>query len=91
MSDGTNKTLWYALSGAAVIIGGALVYHFLTDPESGGMLSSGGGETDKMIEEITALGPPARGANGMLTFNYYKELFLIVNKFTKKKNAPFKK
>ena len=85
-----NKTLLYAISGAALIIGGALIYHYLTDPENA-TAGDSGVDLNKMLEEIDALGPVARGPNGMLSFNYYKELFIIVNKYTKLKNAPQKK
>ena len=86
MAEG-NKTIWYIAAGAAALVGGALLYHSLQGEGMGG----DGGGLDKMFEEIGALGGVKRDPNGMMSFHYYKELFIIVNKYTKEKNAPAKK
>lgn len=82
MSDSPNKT-WYIIAGGAVLIGAALAFHSMSG-------SSAAGNSDQMLEEIGQLGEPKRDQNGMLTFHYYKELFLIVNKHVKDKNAANK-
>ena len=82
MSTG-NKNLLYAALGGAALIGAALAFHFMSQSE-------GAQSSDALIEEIAALGEPKRDQNGLLSFHYYKELFLIVNKYVKERNAANK-
>ena len=82
MSD-SKKNLLYAAIGGVAIVGCALVYHIISNSE-------GAQQQDGLIDEIAALGEPKRDQNGLLSFHYYKELFLIVNKYVKARNAASK-
>jgi hypothetical protein len=70
-----NKKLLYALAGGAALIGGAIIFSYL----------SGKSESSSSVcfEEIDALGPPKKEPNGLLAFNYYKDVFLIISKHAK--------
>lgn len=71
-------------AGAAAVIGAALLFHNMST-------ESAEGGSDKMLAEIALLGEIKRDQNGLLSFHYYKELFLIVNKYVRERNAPSKK
>ena len=76
MSEGNNKTLIYALAGAGALIGAALVFHYVSNKQEASSSS-------QCFEEIEALGPAKKEANGMLSFNYYKDIFMIISKHSK--------
>ena len=79
----SNNNVWYLLAGGAALVGAALVFHSMGN-------SSGAASGDALLEEIGQLGEPKRDPNGMLTFHYYKELFMIVNKHVKARNGASK-
>ena len=75
MSDGNNKTLVYALVGAGALIGAALVFHYVSNKQEV--------TNSQCFDEIEALGPAKKESNGMLSFNYYKDIFMIISKHSK--------
>ena len=73
-TGGNNKVLLYSLLGGAALIGSAIIFHLLTNKES---------KSSQMFDDIEALGAPKREANGMLSFPYYKDLWFIIQKYSK--------
>jgi hypothetical protein len=82
MSSGSNKLL-YALGAAGALVGAAVIFHLLS--------SKATSNSTQMLEEIDALGQPKREMNGFLSFNYYKDLFILIQKHAKAKSADEKK
>lgn len=82
MSDKMNKSLIYGLIGAGVLVAGAIVFHHLSSKVT---------NSSACFDEIEALGPPKKEANGLLSFNYYKDIFMIISKYSKQKFADEKK
>ena len=83
MSDKSNKSLLYVAAGAAVVIGGALLFNYISNSSSA--------SSSQCFEEIDQLGPPKKDPNGLLNFGYYKDVFLIISKHAKGKFADEKK
>ena len=83
-SKGDNKSLFYVLGAGALLIGGAVLFHLLSNKDEGAHATS------KVLEEIDALGAPKKEANGMLQFHYYKEVFFIIQKHAKQRFAADK-
>jgi len=81
--QGSNKGLVYALVGAGALVASALVFHYLS--------SKSVSSSSLAFEEIEALGPAKKEANGLLSFNYYKDIFMIISKHSKLKFAEEKK
>lgn len=81
--QGNNKGLIYALAGAGALVIGALAFHYLSGKQTG--------SSSLVFEEIESLGPPKKEANGLLSFNYYKDIFMIISKHSKQKFAEEKK
>ena len=81
-SESNNKALIYGLVGAGALITGALVFHYF---------SSKTVSNSQCFDEIEALGPAKRETNGMLSFNYYKDIFQIISKHSKIKFADERK
>jgi len=75
MSSTGNKNWLLALGAAAALIGTAVVFHLVSSKEEAG--SSG---LSQALAEIAALGEPRREANGLLAFEYYKNVFFIIMK-----------
>ena len=71
--------------GAGAVVASALVYHLLT---SG---SDDSNSSNKMIEEIEALGPVQKEKNGIVKFQFYKDVFTIVGRHGRTKFAKEKK
>lgn len=80
MSD--SKKLVYALLGVGALVTGAIAFHYLSGKESGNSLC---------FEEIDNLGAPQKDANGLLSFPYYKNVFMIISKNAKQKFGDEKK
>jgi len=76
-----NKALW-VLAGAGALVGAAVVFHLLTNKQSA---------SSAIFEDIDALGPPKKEMNGLLSFAYYKDLFILMQKHAKLKSADEKK
>lgn len=80
MSD--SKKLVYALIGVGALVGGAIAFHYLSGKES---------SNQQCFDDIDSLGPPKKNANGLLDFQYYKNVFVIINKHSKSRFADEKK
>jgi len=82
MSQSTNK-IWYAAAAAGALIGVAVLSHYLSQGKSS--------SSSECFAEIDALGPPKKEGNGMLSFNYYKDIFMIISKHAKQRFADERK
>ena len=68
-AESTQKGWVYAaIAGAGLLVGVAIYGLLLTKEDS----------SSSLIDEVDALGPPKKGNNGMLEFNYYKKVFSII-------------
>ena len=74
MSSQDNKIWKYGLIGAGALVSASLVLYYVINRS---------GSNKKCFEEIDALGPVMKDANGMLSFNYYKDIFMIISKHAK--------
>ena len=70
------------MGSAAALIGGALVFHFT----KGKVIS-----TNQVLKEIDALGQPEKEEDGLLSFEYYQKVFIIISKYAKIRFANEKK
>lgn len=77
-----NKNWIYALGAGAVVIIGALIFHQLSQGKEEAQA-----QASKVLEEIDALGPPKKGMNGLLAFDYYQKVFFIIQKHAKTRFA----
>ncbi len=75
MSDNPSRVWMYAAAGLGALVTGALVFHYLSNKQAAGL--------DQLADEISALGPVKKDTNGLLVFDYYKDLFLLVTKYSK--------
>lgn len=82
MSD-SKKTYMYLAAGASLVVGAALLFNYIS-----GKTSS---SNTLCFEEIDNLGQPKKDPNGLLSFSYYKDVFLIISKHAKSKFAEEKK
>ena len=82
--EGNNKTIIYGIAAAAALIGGAILFNYVSGKNNNS-------STTVVFDEIEALGPAKREANGSLTFPYYKDVFLIITKHSKLRFADEKK
>ena len=82
--DGNSKAIIYGLAAAGALIGGAILFNYISGKSS---TSS----TSAAFDEIEALGPAKKEPNGLLTFPYYKDVFLIITKHSKLRFAQEKK
>ena len=70
-----DNTLWkYALIGAGALVSASLVIYLVAN-QSGG--------NKKCLAEIDQLGAAQKDANGVLSFGYYKDIFMIISKHAK--------
>jgi hypothetical protein len=85
MSGGANnKALVYGLAAAGALIGGAILFNYISSKNSSP-------STSAAFDEIEALGPAKKEPNGLLTFPYYKDIFLIITKHSKSRFADEKR
>lgn len=82
-STGSNKAWIGVVAGGAALIGAAVLFHYLTSGKAS--------NTAAVYDEIDALGPAKKEANGMLAFMYYKDVFAIIQRHAKQKYAAEKK
>jgi superfamily I DNA and/or RNA helicase len=82
MSTSGNKNLIFALAAGAVVVGGALLFHYLS-----GATSESDAVMSQLLTEIDALGKPKKEINGLLAFSYYKDVFGLIQKHAKAKFA----
>src|SRR6185312_5955041 len=80
--EGNNKAWLYGVIGAGALITGALVFHYFSSKQVA---------SSQCFDDIEALGPAKREANGMLSFNYYKDIFTIISKYSKQRFQDEKK
>lgn len=79
----SQSNIWkYLLVGAGALVSAAVIYH---------LISKGTNSNRQCLKEIDELGPPKKDPNGMLNFNYYKDIFMIISKHAKAKFANEKK
>lgn len=78
MSSGSNKNLLIALGAGVAVVAGAVILHLINSKAEGSAA-----QTQKVLEEIDALGPPKKEMNGLLNFGYYKDVFFIIQKHAK--------
>ena len=83
MSENKAKTIGIVLGGLTCVVGAALLFNYVANRSSS--------SNTQCFEEIDALGPPKKEANGLLSFAYYKEVFVIISKHSKQKFADEKK
>ncbi len=68
-STGSNK--WIAIvAGATALVGAAVLFHYATSGKAS--------NASLVYDEIDALGPAKKEANGMLSFMYYKDVFAVI-------------
>lgn len=73
-AQSTQSKAWIAaLVGGAVLIGGALVFHLLQQKEDG----------PSLLDDIDQLGDVKKGPNGYLQYDYYKRVFILIQKHSK--------
>lgn len=63
----SNKPLLIGLAAAAALVGGAVLFHMISNKE-------GASSNTAVLEEVDALGPPKKESNGLLSFAYFKDL-----------------
>ena len=73
----------YLAVGASVLVGAAVLFNYIS--------GKAGSANTLCFEEIDALGQPKKDPNGLLSFPYYKDVFLIISKHAKSKFAEEKK
>lgn len=66
-----NKPLLIGLAAAAALVGSAVIFHLFTGKQ-------GASSNAAVLEEIDALGAPKKESNGLLSFDYFKNLMQIV-------------
>ena len=82
-SQSSNSKAWiYGLVAGAAVIGGAIVFHILSNKEESG---------SDLFDEIDLLGPPKKAANGFLAYDYFKKVFVLIQKHSKAKQAQERK
>ncbi len=84
MSIRDNKSIIYGLAAAGALIGAAILFNYISNKTTTST-SSG------VLDAIDSLGPPKREANGLLTFPYYKDIFVLITKHSKAKFGEEKK
>jgi hypothetical protein len=81
MTSSDKNIAKYALIGTgAVAAVGIVVY----------LMSGRGVSNTQLLKEIDELGPIQREANGILTFNYYKDIFMVISKHARLRFAKEK-
>ena len=66
--------LKYALIGTGALVTAGLVYYAVSNkPES----------NTECLREVDQLGSVKRDTNGMLSFSYYRDIFIIISKYAK--------
>lgn len=80
-----NKPLIVGLAAAAALVGGAILFNYLQSK------SEGTTTTEALLVDVDALGPPKREANGLLSFPYFKDLMMTVQRHGKERFASDKK
>src|SRR6187399_2074973 len=83
MSESKSRTYIYLAGAGVLVVGAALLFNYIS-----GKTSS---TNSQCFEEIDNLGPPKKDPNGLLSFAYYKDVFLIISKHAKQKFADEKK
>jgi hypothetical protein len=83
MSSTGNKGWIYALAAAGALVSAAVVFHLVSNKSASG--------SSLIFEEIDALGPAKKEPNGLLNFMYYKDVFGIIQKYSKAKFGNEKK
>jgi hypothetical protein len=73
-----NKWKLIVIGGAA-LIGAAVLFHLVTSSKEQG------GAASEVFDEIDALGGVKKEPNGFLSFAYYKDIFAIIQKHSKKR------
>lgn len=74
-----SENKWkFVVIGAAALVGGAIIFHLISNKEQGTTGS-------EVFEEIDALGGVKKEPNGFLSFSYYKDIFAIIQKHSKKR------
>lgn len=68
-SSNNNKGLLIALGAAGALVSAAVIFHLFSNKQS---------SSQAVFEDIDALGAPKREPNGLLSFAYYKDLFVIM-------------
>ena len=74
MNTENKDLIKYAAITAGLLVSGGLAFH---------LLKNYSGVNRKCFKEIDQLGPVQKDINGMLNFNYYKEVFMIISKYAK--------
>lgn len=77
----SNNKLMYLLVGAGAVVVGALAYHFISGSKSA---------LPDIIEDVEALGDVKKDSRGILTFEYFKNIFILAQKHAKLKFAEAK-
>ena len=80
MSASNNK-VWYAVLGIGALVTGAVVYHLISNNKS---------SQSDILEDVEALGEPKKDSRGILTFQYFKDIFILAQKHAKLKFAEAK-
>jgi hypothetical protein len=82
--QGKNNAWLIALGAGAAVVALAVGYHYLSGEGSASSVN-------QCLDDVDALGPPKKEANGILAFNYYKDLFTVVGKHGRIRFADEKK
>jgi hypothetical protein len=82
--EGNSKAIIYGVAAVGALIGGAILFNYISGKSSSSTSSAA-------FDEIEALGPAKKEPNGLLTFPYYKDVFLIITKHSKLRFAQEKK
>jgi hypothetical protein len=85
-STGANKSWIYLVAGAGAFVAAAVLIHHFSGKEEGATAQ----QANKVLEDIDALGPAKREANGLLNFTYFKDVFVLVQKHSKARFAEEK-
>ncbi len=73
----------YIIGGLSLLVGGAFVFHYLTNDESG--------EDENLLTgELSEFGQVEKDANGMVKFEDFLKIFRLVTKHSKLQIANFK-
>jgi hypothetical protein len=75
----SDKKLIYAVAGGAAFVGAAVLFYLYSNTSKAEV------SIDQCMEEIEALGAKQMTPQGVLAFDYYKNVFAIISKYAKTK------
>jgi hypothetical protein len=76
----------YIIAGVGAVVGGALLFHYLTGADE-----EGESKYDELHSDLEEVGQVSKDASGMVKFDDFLKIFKLVTKHSKKQITKFKK